>query len=360
MYRNTTLVPAGILRACVCIGAVLLSACSQDKGTITWHLLPEDTGLMDNICISVAKSSDGLGCRSVPMVAEILRALPGRTGVSVLMEQTTAHADRFEPLENRGIVTYTPQDTPVPLWVQDPFLVLTDGCGDSMLLAPSEAGNTVNSGIVALIAKQMGWKWRVSSTAFEGGNVVAGSRHVFVGRDTVRRNATMLRCPEANVEVALARELGAPVIVLGSSPQKIPHIDLILAPIGPRQVVLADSSWGARIAAEALRRDPVAVTKFEEKCEAASQVDCGDFGDADPAGRGSHDRYRVVGQTTGAIESSTALAPHFEELAESLRLAGYKVERVPSVFFKAEHEPHRANQGVRQDHAALPAYPCLT
>ena len=62
------------------------------------------------------------------------------------------------------------------------------------------------------------------------------------------------------------RELGRKVLVVGPLPQPVAHIDMVLTPLGPDRLALADPRWGAELARKELAENPKAVEEFERSC----------------------------------------------------------------------------------------------
>jgi hypothetical protein len=219
-------------------------------------------------------------------------------------------------------------ETSITIWPQDPFVVLRDEGGECCLLISRDFKRVKDREMALQLGRYLGWRSRVSTLSFEGGNIVSDDSWAFVGANTIRKNALELAESEAWVLKEFEAELGKRVLVIGPAPQPIGHIDMMLTPLGGKKILLADPAWGARLAEQELAESPDSVEAFEKSCE---QMFLGAPGIVSL-------RYStgkvvkppdVVGETRGAIEHSKGIAGHLDRLADDLAARGYEVYRVP-------------------------------
>jgi hypothetical protein len=329
VYRRRTLVFGAV--ASLLIGAVAAVYVAMHCGTEASPspgrvVLPDNGGEMLHIAC-VAGSARRSAMRNAPLVAAIINALPPKTHVTVLTNDRTAFWVTRDPWPGRVDFVDLPANLNFTIWPQDPFLVV-DGRDGPALLASAEFPRLDDGVLARELAKRLEWPCRTSELAFEGGNLVAGSRHVFIGASTIAYNAALLKLSEIEVARMFQRELGRPVVVVGPLPQPVGHVDMMLTPLDERRLVLADPAWGAEIAREQLDRSPQSVAEFELSCEKMC------FGDpAIRELRGPKDEAirspKVVGRTREAIEKSEAIAARLDRLAKELEKFGYQVDRVP-------------------------------
>jgi hypothetical protein len=191
--------------------------------------------------------------------------------------------------------------------------------------------------MAGVLARDTRYHTKRSGLSFDGGNIVSDREHVFIGANTIRRNAIDLDVTEAEIVVRFEQELGRAVLVIGPAPQPIAHIDMMLTPLGDRRVAVADPAAGARIAEDALAHDPDSVTAFETWCErhffgapSVRQL-AGVNGPLTPPA--------IQGRTGSMIEASRGISPVLDGIARALTAEGYRVERVPFLFGGPEEVP---------------------
>jgi hypothetical protein len=178
------------------------------------------------------------------------------------------------------------------------------------------------------LATELGWALRSSPLYFEGGNIISDGSVIFVGADTVARNVADLGLEPAEVVHRFEGLLGAPVVVLGPSPQPIAHIDLAITPLGGGRVIVADARWGAQLASAALHDTPEIAAQFEQRSRAFF------FGRPEIEklllADGSELEAPDLAQATRlAVDASLGIASRLDGIAEGLLSHGFGVERVP-------------------------------
>lgn len=321
-----------------------------------WRVLSDDSGRIVHVAC-VINSARRAALRNAALVTRILNSLPRRTRVTVLTNDPKAFAVLGDPQRGRLVMLDLPAASDFTIWPQDPFLVLKSRDGRLALLAAREFDRVDDRLIPQRLAKHLHTVFRKSKLAFEGGNVVVGSRHVFVGADTIRYNAVKLRKTDPDVVKAFQRELGRPVLVIGPVPQVVGHIDMMLTPIDGISIGVADPRWGAALVRRELTRNPAAVRAFEQRCE--------DYYFGNPhvhALRDAKGRLikppKVVGKTEAAVKDSQAIAVHLDRVAEELTRYGYRVRRFP--FLMSRPKPVAKSTTGSKAAEPGPGYPCLT
>lgn len=118
--------------------------------------------------------------------ADLLATLPATTRVTVLAHRRACD-DLDELLDAAGratTATVVPVDDDLrfTVWAQDPCLVLSDGDGETTLLAPAEFGREQDAEALAVLAVGIGARLERSPLGFHGGDVLSGDDFVLVGR----------------------------------------------------------------------------------------------------------------------------------------------------------------------------------
>ena len=191
-----------------------------------------------------------------------------------------------------------------------------------------------------------------SEMHFEGGNIVCGEDAVFIGFDTIERNAVLLELTTERVKDRFSKLFGRRVVVVGESSQGVGHIDLIVTPLSENRIAVADSRAGARLAAAAIDQDPGGVQQFERQCEKNffGTVEVSQLLDKE----GNEIlRPKVIGQTDSVISASLRMAPELDTIARQLSHAGYNVVRMPALIPPQDHQ-------VEGQGSDIPKYPFLS
>lgn len=336
-------------------GGVLLGVYLTDRfGGPVWQVSADCAGPISHV-VCVASSARRSTLRNAGLITSLVNALPAETRVTVLTNDRSAFLVSRPAAPGRVEFLDLPAESAFTIWPQDPMLVLEDGCGNRMLLASAEFERADDRLIPERLAAHLKWPCRTSSMAFEGGNIVVGPRHVFVGADTVRYNALRLGVSEVEVALRFERDLGRSVMVVGPAPQPISHIDMMLTPLDESCVVLADARWGADTAGRQMRESPEAVRAFERACEDLY------FGDprvreiSDSTGRTLRPPS-VVGRTADAVVETRAVADDLDRLADELATRKYRVLRVPILLRRSVARGRReARAGEDGEAAGFPS-----
>lgn len=291
------------------------------------RLLADPGGPIELVVTSV-NSARRSALPNAELIANIVNALPSDVRILILTNDRDAFTVASDPAPERVDFLELPADNPITIWPQDPFLVLTGPTGPNRLLMSRQFDRAGDSMMASTISDALGWAVSVSTLVFEGGNIVADAEQAFVGENTVRFNSVELGITEVAVVKRLQAELGRPVSVIGPSPQPVPHIDMMLTPLGEGEIVVADSRLGAEIAERALRENPDEVARFERRT--ASDF----FGDPEIRQRVTPDGELIEaptleGSTQAAVDGSHRLADYFDALAKTLEERGFQVHRTP-------------------------------
>ena len=328
-------------------------ACVRPEEPVRPALLP-DVGAAPSLVAVNVNSARRATLRNADLVTNLVNGLPSSTRFLVLTNDrsafTVARNDRPERIQFLEV----PIERSTTIWTQDPFLVLSDG-RDVTLLASRDFERADDRIMADVIAQAAGYRVTRSGLFFEGGNIVSDAEHVFIGANTIRRNAIELKLPEEEVVLRFQEELGRRVLVVGPVPQPIAHIDMMLTPLGDGVLALADVTAGALLAERALDGAPESVAAFESWTEAHF------FGHPrirQVSGRdGAITAPHLRGRTREMIERSYALAPVLDEVARSLEGHGYRVVRIPMLMGGPETDASPSDEG---EYSMNASYPMLT
>jgi hypothetical protein len=317
-------------------------------------LLSDTNGRMELVVLSV-NSARSSTLRNAALTSRIVNALPEHTRILILAPDRAAFTVAANPWPERIAFVDMPANYALTIWPQDPFLVLQAEDGPRLLASP-EFARAEDSEMAKVIAKHLDLPLAYAPFSFEGGNIVADDEFVFVGANTIRRNAIDKQQPERAIAELFRDELGKPVIVIGPTPQPIGHIDMMLTPLGKRRLMLADPAWGARLAAQALADNPTQVEAFEASSERNF------FGHSDITSLTALDGSvirppSIVGTTQQAIAESRAIAADLDRVAETLTGLGFEVVRVPFLY---RQPPPIESIAAGETITSQPGYPQLT
>src|SRR5688572_9260348 len=326
-------------------------ACVRPEEPVRPALLP-DVGAAPSLVAVNVNSARRATLRNADLVTNLVNGLPSSTRFLVLTNDRSAFTVARNDRPERVQFLEVPIQRSTTIWTQDPFLVLSDG-RDVTLLASRDFERADDRIMADVIAQAAGYRVTRSGLFFEGGNIVSDAEHVFIGANTIRRNAIELKLAEEEVVLRFQEELGRRVLVVGPVPQPIAHIDMMLTPLGGGRIAVADPRAGARLAERAREENPGSVAAFEEWCE---QHFFGDPAITEVAGAGGRlSAPEVRGRTAAMIDRSRQIAPAVDGVAAALERHGYRVERIPLLF--GGPEIHPAEDPERSMKAA---YPMLT
>lgn len=319
------------------------------------HLLPDTGGTMKSVVVSV-NSARRAALRNAGLITSIVNNLPSSIEFNILTNDLEAFTVARNPWPGRIHFISLPADNPITIWTQDPFLVLKNTEGRTSLLASKDFQRAGDQVMAKEIADRLGYDLQGSLFYFEGGNIVSDDEYAFVGANTIRFNAIEMSLSETEVVKGLEKEIGRRILVIGPYPQAVAHIDMMLTPLGNKEVVVADAGLGAEIAEKSLKDDAGSVVAFEELCKQYF------FGNPAIQELTGVDGRKITppaiqGKTAEMIALSKKVALALNGIAASLEGFGYRVHRVPFLFGGPE------SLGERAEREKLPtqaAYPMLT
>ncbi len=317
-------------------------------------LLADATGRMELVVLSV-NSARSSTLRNAAITSRIVNTLPEHTRILILAADREAFTVAANPWPERVTFVDMPASYSLTIWPQDPFLVLQGENGPRLLASP-EFARAEDIEMARVLAADLDLPLEYATLNFEGGNIVADRDFVFIGANTIRRNAIDKNKTERAIAEQFREELGKQVIVIGPAPQPVGHIDMMLTPLGGRRLMLADPGWGARIATQATTDNPAALAAFENNAEADF------FGHRDitsvTALSGEIIRPpAIVGTTRLAIADSEAIAPTLDRVADTLTDLGFEVFRVP---YLQRMPPPLESIAAGETITSQPGYPQLT
>jgi len=313
---------------------------------------------LDTLRMNWPKTRLQLAEKHLEGLVEAMKELPNLRLLIVAGEDRVQDAQRAVtriPKQYRSRITIQKVDGKgANVWAQDGSKPL-EGLHRTAVPA-NMVGRTENhqKGVLATLNKVGAVKTLKSKFIFDGGNVVVGENHIFVGPDIVQANSRNLGISYQETLDALAVEFGKPVIQVGvpgfdGIPAQLDfHIDLTMAVVrdhqSGREVILLDSPRkGLEALAEGvpLKELPTDPSQFFRELlrrgldrQGRPAITNGEKALEEEllrvAGRGGKESSsQVKGLESAFIERETAvqaLAKGFEEL-------GYKVVWLPGLNF---------------------------
>jgi hypothetical protein len=257
-----------------------------------------------------------------------------------LLEQSIEHKEKLQ------FVAVPGGDHWLTQWSRDSILAREDG-----LLVPNRTnwssannnpeGETADTTVAFLLA-QAG-KTRQASPlpwiSLDGGNVVNNARTAFIGEDSLKNTAALLKQHgmEDQALAVLGDVLGKEVMVL---PQMTFHVDLSVTPLGEKTVLVADPALGRRL------------------LQALPENQRPDLDQAMVKAAGLREDSILQGYMQ-ELDSA-----EFEQAATQLQGAGYQVARLPFLPAPVRGQPSLSYNNVLVEEYAgvkqvfLPQYGC--
>jgi hypothetical protein len=320
-------------------------------------LLRDDAGqIVHASCI--VNSARKASLRNAGLVRNIFKALSDHAKITILTNDRLALIDPDNPFPGPVEILELPEDADFTIWPQDPFLVLTRKNGEPVILESAEFKRADDRLIAKKLSASLNCEYRQSALSFDGGDIVSGDRHIFIGEETIRNNADKLNRSEEDIVRQFEMELKRKILVLRPMPMPGGHIDMVVTPLGKDRILVGDTRWGARIARNTLKKNPDAVRRFERSCEEMF-FDDPRISTLNVKGGKTLTRPKVVGQSASVAESSEKIAGQLDLLAEGLRRFGYTVERIPLLLPVQPHSNNH-NRSKRDGPILNEYYPCLT
>jgi N-dimethylarginine dimethylaminohydrolase len=293
----------GLLCAALALWAADAAGLTRRARPVTTRLVAEDASApLAVVGIHYAPGSDAL---AMPVWVQLFAALPPSVRVEVAVAEAgdferlvaalrragTPHLERFHPVVvGREITT----------WSRDRFAALTGPGGGAVLAPPrvetafgARAGDAESPHAFsrALYRRPA----HISRVPFEGGDLAATPRWLFVGAEIVHRSRGRGAADRATIEAELRRHFAQEIVWLGDEPGEVPHhhVMMYMVPVDDGTMAVGDVRAGLALAA----REP-----------AAAALDL----DPDPDGH----------------------ARRFDRVAEILAARGFRVVRVPVLVLR--------------------------
>jgi N-dimethylarginine dimethylaminohydrolase len=232
--------------------------------------------------------------QAIPRDARLLIAVGSRVDTTLLWDQLgLGHR------EDRRI-TLLDAGSALSPWARDRYVVFLRAERTCVLLPKSDSVASDNVGDLDVARKLAGTIEGLevvhSDLDLEGGDVIVTDEHVLVGIGTVLANEGRFR---EGVEAYLEAVFDRQVVVVGEDEGSVPHVhlDMFVTAVGPRRLLLGDPSLTEGYFR--VQHEPGAAT-----------IDA-----------------RSIGGF--ARQTQEDWAPAYEEIAEQLRRAGFRVERIP-------------------------------
>ena len=295
------------------------------------QLLLADTGGGLKTVLCTVNSARRSALPNAALISNIVNALPPRVSVIISVNDKKSFTVASNPWPDRVSFLELSSDKDFTIWPQDPFVVVRDKQGQSILVQSVRFERADDSMLARAASEYLGWKHRSSSLLFEGGNIISDQRHLFIGANTIRYNAVELNKTDLEIMQMFERELGRPALVLGPFPQPVGHIDMILTPLGDRELMLADPAWGARLAKKELSESPETVLAFEQLCI--------DYFFGTPSVSALKDSEGnvimapdITDMTADAVEKTQSISDELDRIADEMTDYGYRVHRIPFLY----------------------------
>lgn len=322
-----------------------------------------DTGAPLKTVLCTVNSARRSALPNAALISNIVNALPPRVSVIISVNDKEAFTVASNPWPERVSFLELSSDKDFTIWPQDPFVVVQDKHGQSTLVQSLRFERADDWMLAQAASEHMGWKHRSSTLLFEGGNIVSGERHLFIGANTIRFNAVELNKSDLQVMQMFERELGRPALVLGPVPQPVGHIDMILTPLGEGELMLADPAWGARLAKKQLKDSPETVLAFEQLCidyffgtRSVSSIKDSEGKVIMPPD--------ITGMTENAVERTDSISDQLDRIAEEMTGYGYRVHRIPFLYAAPDYSMVNDTGDSQSDDDQTPlpgpGYPYLT
>ena len=301
------------------------------------HQLISDTGSEIKIAVCSLLSARKSSLRNGPLVQNIVNELSEDTHIVILVNdlesfQYTGNTDRVTFLE-------LPEASHLSIWPQDPFLIL-EGSDTPKMVVSKKFDRGDDLIMAEQLSSQLGLEIIETDLHFEGGNIVCSGQKIFIGRDTVSRNMADLGASEGQIIRRFEKLLGVSVEIVGTTPQPIGHIDLIVTPLGEEVISVADLNLGAEIIQEVLDQSPREILRFIEECEdnffGSDQIESV----TDLAGN-QLVRPNLKDGLQHAIQYSRELSSDLDAIASDLQKQGFRIVRAPALVSNLEGEEIR-------------------
>lgn len=283
------------------------------SGANTFRLVADVGGPIQTLAVQL---SDVVATTAI---ADIVRALPNALVLAVVdvgLEDDLTQALTSRLGRHATRVRFLPLDSPFTLWTRDTFVPLRRGPGRLRLLLRPEQLDTrdefADRRAPELLAPLTRADIMEADLYVEGGNLLSDDRWAYVGYNAIHQNVSQVEY-QAEFEYRLSRQLGAPVMLVGSSEEPTPHahIDMYLAPLGDGSVVVGDQTLAIRAIEAASGRE-------------LAQVEAR-FSQRGPGYDGKPFSFAEL----VALNARPAFADRLDRVAQALIARGIRVHRVP-------------------------------
>ena len=174
------------------VSFLMPSVFRRDKAKIL-----SDVGSEIRLVACSATSARTSSLRNAELVSNIVNGLPQDVHVLLLVNDRSA----FSISESNCRVTFVemPPESDISIWPQDPFVVV-QGHSTTKLITPCSFNREDDERMPHQLAGLLNLEVVHSEMHFEGGNIVCGEDAVFIGFDTIERNAVLLEMTTEGVK----------------------------------------------------------------------------------------------------------------------------------------------------------------
>lgn len=264
--RNLAALALGALAAAACLVVASAAGLTPRAAAPAARVVAEDASApLARVAIHYAPAADDV---ALPVWRQLFAALPPRVEVEVAVARAADFA-RFEALMadagvERARFHAVVVGHELTTWSRDRFVALTEGPGRGAVLAPPriEAGAVGRAGDMASPDALARAVWdrpaRRAPFVFEGGDLAASARTLFIGAELLTRSRGRGDFDRAAIDRALRREVAGDIVWLGDQPGDVPHhhVMMYMVPLDDHTVLVGDPDAGAALAA----REPAAAT----------------------------------------------------------------------------------------------------
>jgi hypothetical protein len=243
----------------VCIGlvaaaVVLAMTGGKDAVATNGPMISECDGRIRSIAIQYVHRADF----AVPIYRQILSVLPG----DVVVYAVCPDADAFQELKSEVVVEpgrLRPIITghAMTAWSRDRWVALEPGLRETAqtLVAPAEENGAEiwperlgDQQIAGDIARAVGLRATRSGLFFDGGDLLADSRTLFVAPTAIYRNVQHTCADEKELAEILKRQFGRTAVLLEKAPDH--HVGMYMMAAGKNRVVVGDPHLGEPLVAK--------------------------------------------------------------------------------------------------------------
>lgn len=149
---------------------------------------------------------------------KVMDAMPGVELWVVYKESETAQLEKIvarQPVALRKRIKFIEHYGPVDLWAQDGSKPTENGRETLLPLGGTRVTRANYYDMARAIERVGAARVLQSEVYFEGGNVIVGSKHIFIGTDIIRRNMEAFHKTRSETLALLEAQFGKPVIEIG-------------------------------------------------------------------------------------------------------------------------------------------------